>query len=118
VFEKEERSRLMSYPLNTSSSPVFATFNGTIYMVYISASNGAIYWASSSDGITWTDLGTVTTSSKKTIVPGSDPGLVASKEFLVIVYANEDEEGEMYYSSWSSGNSWTDPAVLEASAPT
>ena len=93
----------------TSSGPVIASLNGTLYLFYKGASDNYIYWATSSDGATWTDkhklaLGNSVPSQNNNQNPETNvaPAVVSANNSLYLFWKGASDNN-IYWTVTSSG---------------
>ena len=87
----------------TSSGPAIASLNGTFYLFYKGASDNYIYWATSTDGATWTDkhklaLGNSVLSQNNNQNPQTSAGpAVASANNCLYLFWKGASDNDIYW---------------------
>ncbi len=94
----------------TSTGPAIASLNGTFYLFYKGASDSHIYWATSPDGVTWTDhhklaLGNaVLTQNNNQNPQASGAPVVASANDCLYLFWQGATDNDIYWTVTSGGS--------------
>jgi len=99
----------------TGDSPAITSLNGTLYLFWRGQSDSNLYWASSPDGITWTDLhqvgmGPATSPPLTWTYPQTSHGpvVVSGNNSLYLFWAGFGTDTRIYSSTYSAGY-WSGP---------
>jgi hypothetical protein len=91
-------------PIQAGAAPAIATLNGVIYMVWRGeGSNDSLYWAQSTDGLTWVGNHQITGAASS-----NQPALVIFNGFPVLCFKGAGNDGGIYTATFNVNDSqWT-----------